>query len=81
MTETERVWARIKGTARKLAGLGRKLNIHEAERIVSSIIRDEHAEVPPREAVAYLAGELQGFVERYQDKDCADAIAAEKAQH
>ena len=69
MTETERVWARIKRTARKLAAKGRIPNTREAEGIVSGIVRDEKADPPPHEAVTYFAGELQGLIERYKREE------------
>lgn len=59
-TEMDRVWSRIKVTARELALHEAAPSKGHAEAIVARIIREERAEVPV-DARIYLAGELQAM--------------------
>jgi hypothetical protein len=59
MSEMERVWVRIKSAAEQLGTAGRRLSQRQAEGIVADIMREEHAERPPLDALQYLAEELR----------------------
>lgn len=69
LNETERVWSRIKLTARTLAATGRPLTQDRAEELIRRIIRGEQAERPPGDALVYLANELRAFVIQYRQSD------------
>lgn len=66
MNEAERVWSRIKLTARKLAATGRPLTQERADELTGCIIRSEQAERPADNALVCLANELRSFVAQYQ---------------
>lgn len=69
MTEGERVWTRMKNTAEKLAMLGiTDIGRKRAEALIWRIVRDEQAEDPPEEALAYLAGELCSLLSRQANR-------------
>lgn len=67
MSEAERVWARIKTTARELAAKHRSPDLRYAEDIVSRIVADEHAERLPPGALKYLAKELRALSSQYTE--------------
>ena len=62
MTEMERVWAQIKLTARDMAATEAPPSLGRAEGIVWRIFYDLRAELPPSEALSYLAREMREFV-------------------
>jgi hypothetical protein len=59
MSEMERVWTRIKNAAEQFGTAGKRLSQRQAEGIVADIMREEHAERPPLDALHYLAEELR----------------------
>lgn len=65
MTEMERVWAQMKLTARDLAATEAPPSLGRAEGIVWRIFYDLRAELPPAEALSYLAREMREFVITY----------------
>lgn len=62
MTESERVWARLKATAEKLAACEDCPSPSYALAIVDQIIRDERAGTTPLEAREYFAVELRRMI-------------------
>lgn len=66
MTEFERVWACIRETAETLASSNKMPSLGAARNIVRRIVRDEHADRPPEDAIEYLAVELCSLVGHYR---------------
>lgn len=74
MTEMERVWAQMKLTARELAAAEAPPSLGRAEGIVWRIFYDLRAELPPAEALNYLAREMREFAIAFAGE--AAAVAA-----
>lgn len=73
MTEMERVWAQMKLTARDLAATEAPPSLGRAEGIVWRIFYDLRAELPPAQALAYLAHEMREFILKYAGESAAVA--------
>ena len=69
----ERVWAQMKLTAREMAATEAPPSLGRAEGIVWRIFYDLRAELPPAEALTYLAGEMREFVINYAGETAAVA--------
>lgn len=58
MNPMERVWARMKARASKFARYGDLLSMRESRDTVLKLCRQEKAQIPPRDALQFLAKEL-----------------------
>jgi hypothetical protein len=58
MNPMERVWKRMKVKAAKFARHGTPVSLRESQDAVLELCRQEKVQVPPREAVQFLAEEL-----------------------
>lgn len=58
MNPMERVWKRMKVLAVKFARYGTPVSMRESQDAVLKLCRQEKAQVPPREALQFLAKEL-----------------------
>jgi hypothetical protein len=58
MNPTERVWARMKVIATKVADRKTLISMRESRDTVLKLCRQEKAQVPPRDALHFLAKEL-----------------------
>ncbi|MFY9664203.1 MAG: hypothetical protein WAL67_04900 [Candidatus Cybelea sp.] len=58
MNPMERVWARMKVRANKLAGQKTLISMPESQNAVLKLCRQEKASVPPGDALQFLAKEL-----------------------
>lgn len=62
-TPADRVWERMRQTARMLAFKRSLPSLRHAEAIVSQIVREESIELPPPHTIATLARELLREIE------------------
>lgn len=58
MNPMERVWKRMNVMAAKFARYGTAVSMRESQDAVLKLCRQEKAEIPPREALQFLAKEL-----------------------
>lgn len=73
MNEMERVWAQMKLTARELAATEAPPSLGRAEGIIWRIFYEQRAELPPAEALSYLAREMRDFVIAFAGETAAVA--------
>ena len=73
MTEMERVWAQMKLTAHEMAATEAPPSLGRAEGIIWRIFYDLRAELPPSEALAYLAREMRDFTIAFAGESAAVA--------
>jgi hypothetical protein len=58
MNPMERVWKRMKVTAAKFARCRTPVSLRESQDAVLKLCRQEKAQIPPQEALQFLAEEL-----------------------
>ena len=58
MNPMERVWKRMKVMAARFARYGTLVSMRESQDAVLKLCRQEGAQIPPREALQFLAKEL-----------------------
>jgi hypothetical protein len=65
-TEIDRVWSRIKETARAYADAGRSITYHRARTLVAEFVREECVDNPRAEPLDFFANELIDHLAEYK---------------
>ena len=62
----ERVWIRLKSTAKSLAESGKSISYRRARSIVAILLREEFVDMTRSEVLDYLTNELINHIAQYE---------------